>query len=118
MRGTGKKVFAIFADEFFFFSPEVLPAILPTLATGAVFVMTSSVAPDGDNPMMRLLDTKYRDGTPVVKQLDFNKACRSCQRKGLEKRCTHNPSIYLLFVSLSLSLPPSLLSLTLSFIEY
>lgn len=51
--------------------------------------MTSSVAPDGDNPMMRLMDTKYKDGTPVVKQIDLNNACNACKRKGLEKRCTH-----------------------------
>ncbi len=67
----------------------MLPAILPTLATGAAFIMTSSVAPDGDNPMMRLMDTKYKDGTPVVKQIDLNNACNACKRKGLEKRCTH-----------------------------
>lgn len=51
--------------------------------------MTSSVAPDGDNPLMRLMDTKYNDGTPVVKQIDLNNACAACKRKGLEKRCTH-----------------------------
>lgn len=51
--------------------------------------MTSSVAPDGDNPMMRLMDTKYKDGTPVVKQIDLNNSCNACRRKGLEKRCTH-----------------------------
>lgn len=93
LRGIGKDVFAIFADEFFFFSPDVLPAILPTLATGAVFIMTSSVSPDGDNPMMRMIDTRYNDGTPVVKQLDFNKSCNACKRKGLQKRCPHIKSI-------------------------
>lgn len=49
-------------DEFLFFNPEVLPAILPTLATGSMFIMISSVAPDGDSPLRKIIETKYPDG--------------------------------------------------------
>lgn len=80
---------AIFADEFLFFNPAVLPALLPTLATGAAFIMTSSVSPDGDNPIVQLLDTKYSDGTSVVRKLNWVQSCKPCERKGLQDRCTH-----------------------------
>lgn len=63
--------------------------MLPTLATGAIFIMTSSIAPSGDNPMMRMQESKYADGTPVVKIVDFNRVCNSCRRKGLNKKCSH-----------------------------
>jgi hypothetical protein len=89
LRGTGKDVLAIFADEFLFFNPAVLPALLPTLATGAIFVMTSSVSPDGDSPLVKLLDTKYNDGTNVVRKLNWTEACKTCERKGIADRCTH-----------------------------
>lgn len=79
----------IVCDEFMFFNPAALPAILPTLATGAVFVMISSVSPDGDSPIVRLLDTCYEDGTPVVRKLNWVQACKDCQRKGIADRCTH-----------------------------
>jgi hypothetical protein len=79
----------IFADEFLFFNHAVLPAMLPTLATGAAFIMTSSVSPDGDNPLLKLLAAKYPDGTDVVKNLNWNKSCQQCERRGLADRCTH-----------------------------
>jgi hypothetical protein len=103
LRGTGKDVLAIFADEFLFFNPAVLPALLPTLATGAIFVMTSSVSPDGDNQLVKLLDTKYNDGTDVVRKLNWVQSCKACERKGQQDRCTHIQSISFIY-SLSLSL--------------
>ncbi len=89
MRGTGKDVMIIFADEFLFFNHAVLPAMLPTLATGAAFIMTSSVSPDGDNPLLKLLSAKYPDGTDVVKNLNWIQSCKNCERRGLAERCTH-----------------------------
>lgn len=79
----------IFADEFLFFNHAVLPAMLPTLATGAAFIMTSSVSPDGDNPLLKLLSAKYPDGTDVVKNLNWIQSCKNCERRGLAERCTH-----------------------------
>ena len=79
----------IFADEFLFFNHAVLPAMLPTLATGAAFIMTSSVSPDGDNPLLKLLSAKYPDGTDVVENLNWIQSCMPCQRRGLQDRCTH-----------------------------
>jgi hypothetical protein len=90
----------ICADEFLFFNPAVLPALLPTLANGAAFVMTSSVSPDGDSPITQLLDVKYKDGTNVVKKLNYIKSCRECERRGTPETCTHiarmSPPFYLL----------------------
>jgi hypothetical protein len=83
----------IFADEFLFFNHAVLPAMLPTLATGAAFIMTSSVSPDGDNPLLKLLSAKYPDGTDVVKNLNWIQSCKNCERRGLAERCTHIASI-------------------------
>jgi hypothetical protein len=80
---------AIFADEFLFFNVAALPALLPTLANGAAFIMISSVSPDGDNPVTQVIDTTYSDGTPVVKKLNWNQACEPCKRKGLQDTCTH-----------------------------
>ena len=51
--------------------------------------MTSSVSTDGDSPIVRLLDTKYADGTPVVKKLNWVQACLDCQRKNMADRCNH-----------------------------
>lgn len=79
----------IVRDEFMFFNPAALPAILPTLATGAVSVMISSVSPDGDSPIVRLLDTTYEDGTPVVRNLNWVQACKDCERRDIADRCTH-----------------------------
>ena len=84
----------IFADEFLFFNHAVLPAMLPTLATGAAFIMTSSVSPDGDNPLLKLLSAKYPDGTDVVKNINWIQSCKSCERKGMQDRCTHMQSVF------------------------
>jgi len=63
------------ADEFLFFNPEVLPAILPMLATDAIFIIISSVAPDGDSPLRKIIDTCYDDGSPVIKLLNWITVC-------------------------------------------
>lgn len=62
MRGVGACISLIVCDEFLFFHLDVLPVILPTLATGSMFIMISSVAPDGDSPLRKIIDTKYADG--------------------------------------------------------
>jgi hypothetical protein len=87
VRGAGKDVDIVFFDEWGFFSHAVLPALLPTLANGAVAVMTTSVPPDPDSPMMQLIDVKFKDGTPVVRKLNWIKSCRDCERRG--KECPH-----------------------------
>lgn len=88
-RGTGKDPFAIFFDEIYFFNPVALLAILPTLATGAACIFTSSVSVDGDSPIVRMMQTTYPDGSPVVRSLCWVQACMACQRKGIADRCTH-----------------------------
>lgn len=42
-------------------------AILPTFSTGAAGTMISSLSADPDNPIIAILSSKYRDGTPIFK---------------------------------------------------
>jgi hypothetical protein len=79
----GTNVMAIFCDEFLFYNAAVLPAILPTLATGALFVITSSIAPDSDSPVRQLLEAKFDNGHRIVKLLDWIEVfsmyiCKQC----------------------------------------
>jgi hypothetical protein len=67
----GDEVSLVVADEFLFFNPEVLPAILPTLATDAMFIIISSIAPDTDSPLRKILETKYDSGRPVIQLLNW-----------------------------------------------
>jgi hypothetical protein len=72
----GTRISAVFCDEFAFYNSEVLTnAIFPTLATGATLVMTSSISPDGDSPIMKILDVKYDDGSNVIKKLNWIQVC-------------------------------------------
>ena len=71
----GDNVSLIVADEFLFFHPDVLPCILPTLATDAIFIIISSVAPDGDSPLRKMIDCTYDDGTRVIKLLNWIQVC-------------------------------------------
>ena len=51
--------------------------------------MTSSISADPDSPMMRLIDTRYDDGTEVVYKLNWILSCDACKRRGLADRCQH-----------------------------
>ncbi len=81
-----------------------LLAILPTLATGAACIFTSSVSVDGDSPIVRMMQTTYADDTPVVRQLYWVQSCVACQRKGIADRCTHNISMNPFRMAVSLTL--------------
>ena len=67
----GDNLSLVICDEWMFFNPGVLPAIIPTLATGAIFIIISSVAPDGDSPLRKVIDALYPDGKPVIKLLNW-----------------------------------------------
>ena len=67
----GDNTSLVVCDEFLFFNPEVLPAILPVLATDAMRIIISSIAPDGDSPLRKIIDTRYPDGSPVIKLLNW-----------------------------------------------
>jgi len=73
----------IIFDEFLFMSPRVFEALLPTFATheivysflifrGAAGSMISSLSPEGNNPIMAILYSKYRDGSDVFKILNWS----------------------------------------------
>ena len=89
VRGTGRKVVMVMFDEFLFFDPRALPVILPTLANGAALVMTSSIAPNAADDLMRLFDARYPDGTRVVKVINWIEACPTCSAQNRADRCTH-----------------------------
>jgi len=48
-----------------------LKVIIPTLKTGAMFIMSSSVAEDCDSPIVDLIDSKHLDGTPLFKKINW-----------------------------------------------
>lgn len=79
----------VFMDEFLFFDPRALPVILPTLANGAALVLTSSIAPNVADDLMRMLNVKYSDGTRVVNVLNWIVSCRTCKKLNKSDRCTH-----------------------------
>jgi hypothetical protein len=62
-------------DEFFFLKEQVIAAVLPTLATGACLAITSSVPTDTNIPSMDILESKYPDGTPALKNLNWISVC-------------------------------------------
>jgi hypothetical protein len=89
VRGTGRQVRMVFMDEFLFFDPRALPVILPTLANGAALVLTSSIAPNVADDLMRMLNVRYADGTRVVNVLNWIVSCRTCKKLNKADRCTH-----------------------------
>jgi len=71
----GIDVSLVVCDEFLFYDAEALPAILPTLATDAIFIVISSIAPNGDSPLLKVLRSTYPDGTNVFKMLNWIQVC-------------------------------------------
>jgi hypothetical protein len=73
LRGVGANMSRgwIIFDEFCYMVPSFFEAILPTLSTGAAGAMISSVSKDPDNPVVAILDAKYRDGSPIFKLLSW-----------------------------------------------
>ena len=46
-------------DEFFFFDPEWFD-VFPPVPEVSQAILTTSIPPDGDNPLMRMIDTKFK----------------------------------------------------------
>ena len=111
----GDNLSLVVCDEFMFFNPGVLPAILPTLATDAMFIIISSVAPDGDSPLRKVIDALYPDGTRVIKLLNWCKVCASCELRGLQDSCNHLTRPPQHFQSFGGTVTPSSLSLSLMY---
>lgn len=65
----------IIFDEFFYMSPKVFQAILPTLSTGAAGTMISSLSADPENPIISILNSKYRDGSNIFKVISWIQVC-------------------------------------------
>jgi hypothetical protein len=85
LRGMGIKLFGIFMDEACFFNPMIMTVIAPLLATGAFLVMTSSISGGGARAgVMAMLDAHLPDGSLVVHELNFIRACDMCRLKKQE----------------------------------
>lgn len=61
----------IIYDEFLFMKPAALEALFPTFLTGASGAMISSLSPDTSLGIMGILQAKYRDGTEVIKVINW-----------------------------------------------
>lgn len=85
----GAYVTAIFFDEFLFMNPKVFAASIPTLLTGALVVLTSSMSPNSASAAMRIIKAKNDDGSDVVTQYNWTRACGDCRRAGTAATCKH-----------------------------
>ncbi len=85
----GAKLFGLFIDEAFFFSPDGMPVILPLLGNGAFLVMTSSVGGGGSRSgTMAILDAEF-NGTKAVLEINWIRSCDTCAQNDNAERCTH-----------------------------
>jgi len=89
LRGMGVHIKGVFIDEAFFFETRAMEVILPLLRTGAFLIMTSSL-PSGDarHGVMAILDAEL-NGTLLVRQVNFIRACDECRIAHREDQCNH-----------------------------
>lgn len=90
LRGTGGNAALIILDEGLFFCNEAYSVILPTIANGAGFVITSSQPPLGTNAIGLLTATMPDTGEPVMKVFNWRPMCLGCEaREKLLQREVH-----------------------------
>lgn len=91
MRGVGVKLFGLFVDEGYWIAEAGVPVMLPLVANGAFFIITSSVGAGGARAgLMAILDARLPDGTPAVKEINYHQTCDICKSKGVpEGQCKH-----------------------------
>lgn len=70
-------------------NPGSFSAIFPSTLTGSMLIMISSMSSDANSPAMQIINSKYDDGTDVVKKFNFATSCGVCTRKGIAEKCTH-----------------------------
>jgi len=70
-------------------NPGSFSAIFPSTLTGSMLIMISSMSSDANSPAMQIINSKYDDGTDVVKKFNFVTSCGVCTRKGIAEKCTH-----------------------------
>jgi len=81
LRGTGGGAVLVILDEGLFFCDAAYEVILPTIANGAGFVITSSQPPLGTNAVGLLTATMPDTGTPVMRVLNWTPMCLGCKAK-------------------------------------
>lgn len=80
LRGTGNNAMLVNFDEGFFFSDEAYQVILPVVANGAAFVITSSM-PVSDTSSFNLTKALNESGRPVMHVHNWSNACGDCLEK-------------------------------------
>ena len=90
IRGMGVRLCKCYLDEAAFFDEGCMPVLAPLLLHGASLILTSSIAPGGARQgLMKILDATYGDGKKAVLEVNMIRACKGCQQRGEEDRCTH-----------------------------
>ena len=91
LRGVGTKMFGLFVDEGYWIAEAGVPVMVPLVANGAFFVITSSVGAGGARAgLMAILDARLPDGTPAVKEVNYHVTCDECKTKGAAAgQCQH-----------------------------
>jgi hypothetical protein len=91
LRGVGIKMFGLFVDEGYWIAEAGVPVMVPLVANGAFFVITSSVGAGGARAgLMAILDARLPDGTLAVKEINYHVSCDICKAKGVpEGQCKH-----------------------------
>lgn len=67
----GHDLSLVVMDEFLFYDPDGLPAIMPIIGTDAILIIISSIAPNGDSPLLKILHATYEDGNKVFVLLNW-----------------------------------------------
>jgi hypothetical protein len=80
LRGSGANVLLVNMDEGLFFVDAAYKVILPVVANGAALVITSSMPPS-ETGAFNLTKALYETGRPVMRVLDWRRACQICLAK-------------------------------------
>ncbi len=80
LRGTGNSAMLVNFDEGFFFCDEAYEVILPVIANGAAFVITSSV-PLQETSSFNLTKALNENGRPVMRIHNWSNSCDDCAEK-------------------------------------
>ena len=83
LRGTGAEAILAQLDEGLFFADGAYIVVLPIIANGCGFIITSSQPPLNTNAL-GLLEAKDKNGNPLMKVISMRRQCLSCEHR--EKR--------------------------------
>lgn len=70
LRGKGERVAVVLMDEFMFMAQSVYASIFPTIITGALLCMISSMSP-GNTAAKDLMHVKADDGSDIITKYNW-----------------------------------------------